>query len=118
MLFYYKREVKKRVPGVPAEDGTISPDSYVSEIYWDCFNVDKVIRGHWTSEDQFTVMLDDGHEQAEDVQKPKYNPKGQIVGVEVKRERGWYMSQIVLDKEDAERFKRIVELDEVDYSLI
>jgi hypothetical protein len=37
------------------------------------------------------------------------NAKKQVVGVEVKRERAWYMSQINLDKEDAERLKQISE---------
>lgn len=113
MLFYYQREVKRKVkeekPENAAEDW-VSQENEVVEIYWDCFNVNKVVRGHWTREDEFTVFMDDGHEQADDVQKPKFNPKGQVVGVETKRERAWYMSQIVLKKEDAERFRKASEI--------
>lgn len=108
-LFFYQREVKRKVPGVPAEDGTTPPDTEVVEVYWDCFNVNKVIRGHWTAEDEFTVMLDDGHEQADDAQKPKFDRNGRMTGYEIKRERAWYMSQIPLKKEDALRFREIFE---------
>lgn len=111
MLFYYKREVKNTVPVENPVEGE-PKFKVVTSFVEDCFNVNKVIRGHWVSENTFTVMLDDGHEQADDVEKPKLNAKKQVVGVEVKRERGWYMSQINLDKEDAERFKRITELTE------
>ena len=108
MLFYYKRQIKRRVPvDNPLEGEPV--ETYVTETYWDCFNVNKVIRGHWTSPDSFTVMLDDGHEQADDIEKPKLNAKKQVVGVEMKRERAWCMSQIVLDKEDAERLKMAAE---------
>jgi hypothetical protein len=108
-IFWYQRPIKKRVPGVPGEDGTTPPDTEVIEIFWDCFNIDKVIRGHWSSPDQFVVMLDDGHEQADDVEKPKLNAKRQIVGVDIKRERAWFVSQIPLIKEDVERFRLVSE---------
>lgn len=108
MLFYYKREVKD---SVPVENPVEGEPKYkiVTSYVEDCFNVNKVIRGHWVSKDTFTVMLDDGHEQADDVEKPKLNAKKQVVGVEVKRERAWYMSQINLDREDAERLKKSFE---------
>lgn len=109
MLFYYKREVKDVVPVENPAEGE-PKQKVVTSFVLDCFNVNKVIRGHWVSKDTFTVMLDDGHEQSDDVEKPKYNSKKQVVGVEVKRERGWYMSQINLDREDAERFKECVEM--------
>jgi|ERR1044072_1665075 hypothetical protein len=104
MLFYYKREVKETVPVENPAEGE-PKYTVVTNYVEDCFNVNKVIRGHWVSKDTFTVMLDDGHEQADEVEKPKLNAKRQVVGVEVKRERGWYMSQINLDKEDAERLR-------------
>ena len=113
MLFYYKREVKRKVKEempIGTDEKWVPQEKIVSEIYWDCFNVNKVIRGHWTSENEFTVMLDDGHEQADDIEKPKFNAKRQVVGVEIKRERGWYMSQIVLDRHDADRLRTSSEL--------
>lgn len=105
-LFFYQREVKRKVKGIPDEEGRTPPDTEVVETYWDCFNIDKVVRGHWTSADEFTIMLDDGHEQADDVQKPIFKG-GKMTGVETKRERAWYMSQIPLNKEDAERFRNV-----------
>lgn len=104
-LFFYKREVKKKVPVENPEEGQ-PKFTEVVEVVEDCFNVDKVVRGHWTSENEFTVMLDDGHEQADDVQKPVFK-NGKISGVENKRERAWFMSQIGLNREDAERFKSV-----------
>lgn len=103
-LFWYQREIKERVKSEPSEDGTTPPDKEVIEKVWDCFNVSKVIRAHWTSKNEFTVLLDDGHEQAEDMQKPVWK-NGKVTGVEIKRERAWYVSQIPLGKEDAERFR-------------
>jgi hypothetical protein len=104
-LFYYRREITRKIKVEDAIDG--NSEKEVKETYWDCFNVNKVVRGHWTKEDEFTVYLDDGHEQAEDIEKPKLNSKGQVTGVEVRRERGWYMSQVIIDKEDAERLREI-----------
>lgn len=103
-LFWYRREIttKEKVEN-PTEGGPTERE--VTETYWDCFNISKVVRGHWTKKDEFTVYLDDGHEQADDVQKPKFNAKGQITGVEVKRERAWYMSQVPMCKQDALRFR-------------
>lgn len=104
-LFWYQREVKRKLKDekpVDASEDWKPTETEVTETYWDCFNVNKVIRGHWTSPEEFTVMLDDGHEQADDVQKPIWK-NGKISGVETKRERAWYMSQIPLKKEDAER---------------
>lgn len=108
-LFWYQRFITRKVKvDSPAEGEPTEKE--VIDVYWDCFNVNKVVRGHWTKEDEFTVYLDDGHEQADDVQKPKYNTKGQVTGVELKRERGWYMSQVPMCKEDAERFMVTTEI--------
>lgn len=107
MLFYYKRETKREVLlEEKNEDGTPKKD-VITEVLWDCINTDKIVRGVWTTPIQFMLMLDDGHEQAEDLEKPKYNAKRQVVGVEVKRERAWYVTQVTLDKEDAERLREI-----------
>jgi hypothetical protein len=105
-LFFYRRNYKRKEKVENPAEGEPT-EKEVTETYWDCFNVDKVVRGHWTNVDEFTVYLDDGHEQADDVQKPKLNAKGQVVGIELKRERAWYMSQVPLNKEDAERFALI-----------
>ena len=111
-IFWYRKEIKtkEKVENWTPESGTL-PEKEVVVVYWDCFNIDKVVRGHWTKEDEFTVFMDDGHEQADDVQKPKYNAKGVITGVEVKRERAWYMSQIAMSKEDGERFRKLTTFD-------
>lgn len=109
-LFFYRREVRRKAKDEPLLEGEDPKLKEVVETYWDCFNIDKVIRGHWTGEDEFTILLDDGHEQADDAQKPKFDKHGKVVGVEVKRERAWYMSQIPLNKEDAARFKEVSDI--------
>lgn len=103
-LFWYQRETKDRVKVENPVEGEPTTKEVTTKV-WDFFNVDKVIRGHWTGKDEFTVLLDDGHEQAEDAQKPVWK-NGKVTGVEVKRERAWYVSQIPLGKEDAERFRQ------------
>jgi hypothetical protein len=110
-IFWYQRPVTRKVKVEDAIEGPSEKE--VTDIYWDCFNIDKVIRGHWAAPDQFIVLLDDGHEQADDVQKPKFNAKGQITGVEMKRERAWYVSQVPLVKEDVERFREVTEKKEL-----
>lgn len=107
-LFFYRREVTRKVKVENPEEGE-PKEKEVTEIYWDCFNINKVVRGHWTGPEEFTVLLDDGHEQADDAQKPKFDKNGRVVGVEVKRERAWYVSQIPLTKQDALRFRAITE---------
>lgn len=102
-LFFYQREVTRRVPGVPGEDGTTPPDTEVVETYWDCFNISKVVRGHWTGKDEFTILLDDGHEQADFAEKPIFGAKGKLIRIDRVKERAWFASQITLKREDAER---------------
>lgn len=107
-LFYYQREVKsKEANGVNA-DGTPHMEEVIQTV-WDCFNLNCVIRGHWVSEDTFAILLNDGHEQAEDVSKPVFK-NGKVVNVELKRERSWVMSQIELKKEDAERLRKVTDI--------
>lgn len=108
-IFWYQRVITRKEKVENPVKGE-APEKEVIEIYWDCFNIDKVIRGHWSSPEQFVVMLDDGHEQADDVQKPKFNAKGQVTGVEMRRERAWFVSQVPLVKEDVERFRKVTEL--------
>lgn len=100
-LFYYKREVKKKVK-----------DEEVVDTYWDCFNVDCVVRGLWRDNKTFLVLLNDGHEQAEDRQKPIVK-NGKVTGMETKRERDWFYSQIELNPTDAERFMEVTTADAV-----
>lgn len=106
-LFYYRREITKKVKVENPAEGEPTKKE-VTETYWDCFNINKVVRGHWTKEDEFTVYLDDGHEQAEDVQKPVFK-NGKPDGIEIKRERSWYISQIPMCREDALRFRAVSE---------
>lgn len=98
-LFYYKREVKRKVK-----------DEEVIDIYWDCFNVDCVVRGLWRDKNTFLVLLNDGHEQAEDRQKPLFK-NGKPAGYEIKRERDWFYSQVELDPVQAARFMEATDME-------
>lgn len=99
-LFWYKRKVKGKVKEKDAEGKEVEVEK--TTIFWDTLNTDFIIRGLWHNEKVFMVLLNDGHEQAEDRQKPLFK-NGKPAGYEVKRERGWFYSQIELDVEDAKR---------------
>lgn len=107
-LFYYRREVKRKEKIEATEDQLAGERDIIDE-YWDCFNPDCVIRAFWKDKDTFVILLNDGHEQAEDRQKPLFK-NGKPAGYEVKRERDWFYSQIVLSVTDAERFKYATEM--------
>lgn len=105
-FFFYTREVnvaKKDDQGnaIPLKDeqGNVIPKKFetVSEKRRDSFNLDKVIRTHMLSDEHVIVLLDDGHEEAQDVPKME---KNKIVQV---RQRGWVQSEIsVKGKEEVD----------------
>jgi hypothetical protein len=98
MMFFYQQKRK-----IKEEENAENATEHIVE---DCFNTDCVLRGQWHSPDEFLVYLNDGHEQAENKQMPKFK-NGQVVGVEMTRVREWYCSIITLNKEDAQRFKEL-----------
>jgi len=96
-FFFYTREVnvaKKDDQGnaIPLKDeqGNVIPKKFetVTEKRRDSFNLDTVIRTHMLSEEHVIVLLNDGHEEAQDVPKME---KGKIVQG---RQRGWVQSEI------------------------
>lgn len=73
----------------------------------DSFNLEKVIRSVEFSNGERLVVLDDFHEELRNV--PGINPKTrQPTGLLVK-ERGTYQSEVLLSKEDGERFIKLLE---------
>lgn len=66
----------------------------------DFFNVDKVIRGVSLEDGGMLVLLDDIHERIEKI--PMTSNKGNIINY--RTQKGTYQSEIVLSKDDAERF--------------
>lgn len=98
MMFFYQQKRKTKT-----EEGGEEIQEYFVE---DCFNTEHVLRGMWHGPDEFVVYLNDGHEQTENKQMPKFK-NNKMVGVEVVRVRDWYVSMITLNKEDAERFKQL-----------
>jgi len=99
-LFWYKRKVVTKGKGVNEEGKEVEKD--ITTVYWDCLNTECIVRGLWRDKNIFSVLMNDGHEQAEDRQKPIFK-NGKPTGYEVKRERDWFYSQIDLDIEDAQR---------------
>ena len=74
----------------------------------DSFNINKVIRSVMAEDGTLLILLDDIHERALEV--PQYDPKtGRQKGV--KRERNTYQSELVLSKEDRERFFNLVNVE-------
>ena len=66
----------------------------------DHFDIDRVIRSYALNENELIVLLDDGHEDSQYVDVPKANSKG----VEIKKERRWVQSEIVLTGGDIPYF--------------
>lgn len=92
--FFYKRITYT----APKEEG----GEKVEHIWNDSFNITKVIRS-MEFEKETIVLLDDGHEVAEEV--PVKNKKG---GVDYVRQRIWSVSEIHLtDKDDIDQFKKV-----------
>ena len=107
-LFYYKTVRTEKIK--EKDENGKEVEKEVSHELFDCFHVDCVVRGFWSSPTTFSLLLNDGHEQATDKELPIYNNKRQQIGSETKRERDWFYSQVNLTKEDAERFKTVTEL--------
>lgn len=75
--------------------------------FTDSFNLNKVIRSVENEDDTFLVLLDDIHERPHDV--PDMDMKsGKMKGM--KRVRDIFQSEIVLNIEDAARFKTLTEI--------
>lgn len=99
-LFWYKRKELSKKSEKDSEGKDVVKE--IVTIFWDCLNTDCIVRGLWKNDKVFAVLMNDGHEQAEDRQKPVFK-NGKPAGYEVKRERDWFYSQIELDAEDTER---------------
>ena len=76
-------------------------------VFTDSFNINKVIRTIENADGTVLVLLDDLHERSHDV--PDVDLKtNKVKGV--KRQRDTYQSEIVLNKEDAERFQSLTKI--------
>lgn len=75
----------------------------------DSFNVNKVIRTVVEDDGRTLVLLDDLHERVLEV--PIYDQKTGKVK-EKRRERNTYQSEIHLEPEDAERFYKLIKIDD------
>ena len=109
-LFFYKRQEKTKVKLEYAEGQTGPSEREEIIDYWDCLNVDTIVRGMAQKDGSLILLLNDGHEQSQDQRVPILAKDGHTPkGYEIKRVRDWYYSQVILVKEDAERFRAIYE---------
>lgn len=76
-------------------------------VFTDSFNINKVIRTIENADGTTLVLLDDLHERSHDV--PDVDIKSNKVKG-VKRQRDVFQSEIILNKEDAERFYSITKI--------
>jgi hypothetical protein len=76
-------------------------------VFTDSFNINKVIRTIENADGTTLVLLDDLHERSHDV--PDVDIKSNKVKG-VKRQRDVFQSEIILNKEDAERFQSITKI--------
>ncbi len=99
MQFFYDRE---EVVG-KSEDKTTD----LTETRKDSFNPEMVIRSYEYVKGKITIILSDGHEEAQEV--PQMNSKRQITGY--KRERSWVTSQIFLNENDTKRYREYFDIE-------
>lgn len=92
-LFYYRRIIPKE-------------KTFEVSDTWDSFNPFRVVRGWWATPEIFCVSLDDGHEETREVSKvvDKNGKRAPIT------QKGWYVTQIEMCKEDADRLRKATEL--------
>lgn len=111
-FFFYTREAE--VPkkddqgnGIPLKDeqGNVIPKKFETEKVKrrDSFNLEKVIRTHMINEEHVIVLLDDGHEEAQDVPKME---KNKIVQA---RQRAWVQSEISVRGEEVNKLYTALE---------
>lgn len=96
--FFYKKLDRAGKPEL-GKDGNIKED---------CVNPIRVDSGHWVNDDIFVLVLNDGREESKEIEVPSL--KGSKTKTTIKRERGWYTTQIPLDKEDAQRWREATEM--------
>ena len=90
-FFYSVREPLPPKPG----DTDIQWVTYIHS-----FNKDAVVRSIEYEKGKVAILLNDGHEEAQDRQVKTASGK-----VEMKRERMWVVSQIYLNEVDTARFR-------------
>ena len=105
MLFFYQQE---RTFETKNEKGEVTSTETVT--VEDCFNLNKVTRAYWDTTEKFVVILDDGHEQAENKPVPIFDGKGKIKGAKMERVREWYCSMITLNPQEAKLFKQLTDV--------
>jgi hypothetical protein len=77
------------------------------KLFFDSFNINKVIRTVMIDPNDLLVLLDDIHERV--VETPNINPKtNKMIGVT--RKRDVYQSEIHLTGDDITRFKQLTEI--------
>jgi len=81
-------------------------DPPVINKFQDSFNLDLVLRSMEIPGKKFVVMLDDLHERTEEI--PITNKHNKVQGT--KKNLVTYQSEIILDPEDAIRFKNLTSL--------
>lgn len=72
--------------------------------YTDSFNINKVIRSVEMEDKRLLILLDDIHERLQEM--PIRNKSGKIT---YEMRRNVFQSEIYLEKEDAERFRKLGE---------
>jgi len=97
--FFYKKVIV-----TPPKDPKKKP---ISKTFYDSFNVDTVIRSVILEDGRRLVLLNDIHERT--TEQPDINPKtNKVRGM--KKIRQTYQSELFLDKEDGDRFKKLTEI--------
>lgn len=122
-FFSYTREVKVKkldesgnpIPKQVDVDPTkivqeAKPIEYETETKYfeDFFDIERVIRGVSTKENQMVILLDDGHEVTEATPRLKDPRKAATPSnVQYEKQRNWVQSEITLTGDDAERFRKV-----------
>lgn len=108
--FVYKRELVHPAVAEDTENGIVGADAY-TEIVYDSFNIDNVLRTLTMDDGRVIVLLDDIHERNQRVPRmnanngnPVKNKHGEIQFQEV---RETFQSEIYLSKEEGKQFLKL-----------
>jgi len=95
-----KVKVKKLEGNREVEVEEVVPGKFETEkvTVKDNFNISKVIRSHTVKPGHVVVLLDDGHEEAQDIPVQKGR------NIEMTRQRNWVQSEISLKGDDVTRY--------------
>lgn len=105
--FAYKRELNHPAVQEDTEKGILGTDPY-TEIVYDSFNIDCVIRSITLDDGRLLVLLNDIHER---MQESRVMGKNGVP--RINKERDTFQSEIFLSKEEGKEFLKLTSINKI-----